>query len=123
MRTQDRQISHALTALARTTPGRRRVIQAAAEKYLAQVERRWLPVGYTHPIDDDRLNRVDAFRMRRGDTLARMLGLACRPDDEHLPDTARAVLAAINAPVDRLMAAATASGFPAAVALVHILTA
>src|SRR6478735_5098228 len=32
----NRQARHALTALARTTPGRRRVIQAAAEEYLSQ---------------------------------------------------------------------------------------
>lgn len=120
---QAQQISHALNALARTTPGRRRVIQACAEAYLSQVDRRRLPAAYRYPILDDRLNRADAFRMRRGDTLARMLGLAVRPDDPYLPDTARAVLAAIDAPVDRLTAAATASGQPHLIAVLWLATA
>jgi hypothetical protein len=119
---QNRQIRHALTALASITPGRRRVIQAAAEDYLAQVDRRRLPVGYQAPIVDDRNNRADAFRMRRGDAFARMLGLAVRPADEHLPNTARAVLAAINEPVDRLTDAAHCTDNPAAVAITYIRT-
>ncbi|MGW7247726.1 hypothetical protein [Streptomyces decoyicus] len=119
---QARQTRHALTALARTTPGRRRVIQTAAENYLAQVDRRTLPIGWAIPITNDRFNRVDAFRMRRGDVLARLLGLAVQPADEHLPHTARAVLAAINATVDQLTQAAHRTGNPAAVAIGHVLT-
>ncbi|MFI7315165.1 hypothetical protein [Streptomyces hygroscopicus] len=114
-----RQIRHALTALAHTTPGRRRVIQAAAEDYLAQIDRRRLPVGYNRAILSDHDNRADAYRMRRGQTFARMLGLAVHPADEHLPDTARAALEAIDAPVRQLTAAATASGQPLLVAVAH----
>ncbi|MGW4256908.1 hypothetical protein [Streptomyces californicus] len=116
-----RQTSHALTMLAATTPGRRRVIQAAAEEYLSQIDRDRLPLGYDVPITDDHYNRVDAYRMRGGRTFARMLGIACQPSDPQLPDTARAVLAAITAPVDRLTERAATTGQPAAVALLHIL--
>ncbi|MFD4855125.1 hypothetical protein [Streptomyces atratus] len=115
-----RQTQHALTALARTTPGRRRLIAACAEEYLAQVDRRRLPVGYHKPILDDRSNRVDAFSMRRGDQFARMLGIACRPSNEHLPATARAVLDVVDAPVRKLTAAATATGQPHLIAVLHI---
>ena len=118
-----RQARHALTALAALTPGRRRVVQAAAENYLSQIDRRHLPVGYTQPINDDRINRADAYHMRRGETFARMLGIACQPADANLPDTARAVLAAINAPVDELTNKATSTGQPFAVALLHIFSA
>jgi hypothetical protein len=120
---QSRQTIHALTALAYTTPGRRHAIQTAAENYLSQVERRHLPVGYKLPILNDRINRADAYRMRCGDTFARMLGIACRPSDEYLPDTARAVLDAINAPVDQLTELATASGQPMTVAVLWLATA
>ncbi|MGA5635048.1 hypothetical protein [Streptomyces lydicamycinicus] len=120
--TQARQTRHALTALAATTPGRRAFIAQAATDYLSQVDRRRLPVGYQAPILDDRRNRADAYRMRRGDTVARMLGLAVRPDDEHLPNTARAVLAAVNATVDQLTDAAHRTGEPGAIAAVYVLT-
>jgi len=119
---QNRQIRHALTALAATTPSRRGFIARAAADYLSQVDRRRLPVGYREPIFDDRSNRADAYRMRGGDTLARMLGLAVRPSDEHLPATARAVLAATNANVDRLTEAAHRTGAPGAVATLYVLT-
>ncbi|MET9051227.1 hypothetical protein ABZW50_08745 [Streptomyces bacillaris] len=108
--------------LAATTPGRRRVIGAAAEEYLSQVDRRRLPMGYDLPIMLDHNNRADAYRMRRGDVFARMLGIACQPTDAQLPDTARAVLAAINAPVDRLVQAAVESGSPELVALLWVAT-
>jgi hypothetical protein len=117
---QARQIAHALAALARTTPGRRRFIQAAAEEYLSQVDRRVLPRGYDMPIATEAGNRADAYRMRRGWTVAQMLGIACRPSDRHLPATARAVLAAIDAPVQQLTAAATATGQPLLVAVLHV---
>ncbi|WP_432111386.1 hypothetical protein [Streptomyces sp. YPW6] len=116
-----RQTRHALTALTTLTPGRRHVIQAAAEEYLSQVDRRRLPMGYDLPITLDHSNRADAYRMRRGDTFARMLGISCQPSDADLPNTARAVLAAINAPVDRLTARAATTGQPTAIALLHIL--
>jgi hypothetical protein len=106
--------------LATTPPGRRRVIQAAAEEYLSQIERHRLPLGWNQPITDDRYNRVDAYRMRRGDVFARMLGIACQPSDADLPDTARAVLAGINAPVAELTARAEATRQPVAVALLHV---
>jgi hypothetical protein len=121
--TQTRQTRHALTALTHTTPGRRRIIQAAADNYLSQIDRRRLPVGYNQPIIDDRANHADAYRMRQGDTFARMLGIACHPADEHLPDTARAVLATIDAPVRELTAAAYASGQPVLVAVLWLATA
>ncbi|MBV7671396.1 hypothetical protein STHAL_18260 [Streptomyces halstedii] len=116
-----RQTRHALTALASLTPGRRRVVQAAAEEYLSQIEHRRLPIGYTQPITSDRYNRIDAYHMRRGHIFARMLGIACQPQDADLPDTARAVLAAINAPVAELTARAQTTGHPGLVALLHIL--
>ncbi|MFI2084344.1 hypothetical protein ACH43Y_28795 [Streptomyces rubiginosohelvolus] len=116
-----RQTRHALIVLATLTPGRRHIIQVAAEGYLSQVDRRRLPVGYTRPITDDRDNRADAYRMLGGDTLTRMLGISCRPDDARLPDTARTVLATVSAPVDRLIARAATTGQPATVALLHIL--
>lgn len=119
---QTRQIRHALTALASTTLGRRLVIQTAAEEYLSQVDRRMLPMGYDQPIVYDAGNRSDAFRMRRGNTFASMLGLAVRPSDEYLPDTARTVLAAINATVDQLTDAAHRTGSPGGVATLYVLT-
>lgn len=116
-----RQTRHALTALAALTPGRRRVVQATAEEYLSQIEHRSLPIGWNRPITGDRYNRVDAYRHRRGHIFARMLGIACQPQDPHLPDTARAVLAAIDAPVAELVARAQTTGHPGLVALLHIL--
>lgn len=116
-----RQLDHALTALARTTPGRRRYIREAAAEYLAQVDYRILPVGYDQPIYGDWINRADAFKMRGGATVAAMLGLAVRPTDEHFPTTARAIITAVDTPVDTLVEAARTSGAPAAVALAHIL--
>lgn len=116
-----RQTRHALAMLATTTPGRRRVIQAAAEEYLSQIDRRRLPMGYDVPITLDHSNRADAYRMRRGDVFARMLGISCQPSDADLPDTARAVLAAINTTVTQLSAHAEVTGQPAAVAFLHIL--
>ncbi|MEU0831267.1 hypothetical protein [Streptomyces sp. NPDC005969] len=116
-----RQTRHALEMLATMAPGRRRVVEAAAADYLSQVERRSLPLGYTVQIFDDRANRVDAYGMRRGHVVARMLGIACRPGDENLPDTARAILAAISAPVDRLVEQATATGQPTLLALLHVM--
>ncbi|MEV5592209.1 hypothetical protein [Streptomyces sp. NPDC052496] len=117
---QTRQTRHALTALVRTSAGRQRLIRDCAERYLAQVDRRWLPAGYSHPIDDDRDNRIDAFLERRGDQLARMLGLALRPDDEHLPATARAVIAACDEPVIALTEAAHLSGDPVGIAVAYV---
>lgn len=121
--TAQRQITHALTALARATPGRRRYIAEAATEYLNQVDGRILPLGYDQPFSPAcaAANRSDAFRMRRGDTAAAMLGLAVRPNDPNLPATLRAVIDAVNAPVDYLVQAAHTTGAPAAVALVHIL--
>ncbi|MEU9000515.1 hypothetical protein [Streptomyces sp. NPDC048551] len=115
-----RQLDHALTALARTTPGRRRYIAEAATQYLAQVDHKILPVGYDTPIYGDWANRADAFEMRGGRTVAAMLGLAVRPADEYLPATARAIISAIDAPVDELVEAAYATGAPVAVALLHL---
>lgn len=118
--TQHRQTTHALTALARTTPSRRRAIAAAATTYLSQVDRHRLPVGYAHPIGDDHANRADAYRMRGGAIMARLLGISCHPTDRHLPDTARAVLAAVDAPVQQLMERATTTGQPLLVAIAHV---
>lgn len=118
-----RQLDHALTALARTTPGRRRYIAEAAQEYLDQIDGRRLPVGYALPfptaLADD--NRADAFRMRRGWTVAAMLGLAVQPHNEHFPTTMRAIVTAVSAPVDQLVEAAHTTGAPAVVALVHLL--
>ncbi|WP_405699115.1 hypothetical protein OG209_05335 [Streptomyces sp. NBC_01383] len=114
------QTRHALAMLATTAPGRRRVIQAAAEEYLSQIERRRLPLGWNIPITDDRYNRVDAYRMRRGEVFARMLGISCQPSDAQLPDTARAVLAAIDATPQHLADLAQVTGQPALVALLHL---
>lgn len=122
MNTAARQIRHALTALTHTTPARRHTIAAAAADYLSQIDHHRLPVGYRAPITDERTNRIDAYRMRRGHQFARMLGLGVRPDDAHLPATARAVLDQLDAPVIRLTAAAETTGAPGVVALLHILT-
>jgi hypothetical protein len=116
-----RQLDHALTALAATTPGRRRYIAAQAERYLAQVERRRRPAGYRRDYRSDVMNRRDAFEIRGGATVAAMLGLSVRPSDAQFPRTARAIINAVNAPVDRLTEAAHTTGAPAAVALIHIL--
>ncbi|MCX4799628.1 hypothetical protein OG497_37875 [Streptomyces sp. NBC_01242] len=115
------QTRHALTMVPTLTPGRRRVVQAAAAEYLSQVERRRLPLGWGQPITDDHSNRADAYHMRRGHVFALMLGISCRSSDAQLPDTARAVLAAIEAPVMKLTARAEATGQPAAIALLHII--
>ncbi|MEU7597306.1 hypothetical protein AB0B79_30380 [Streptomyces sp. NPDC039022] len=117
---QTRQTRHALTALTRTSRGRRHLIRACAEDYLAQVDRRRLPMGCNLPIRSDRANRADAFQMRRGDLLAKLLGLAVRPDDEHLPDTARVVIAAYVEPVTALAEAARLSGDPIGVAVAYV---
>ncbi|MEU8623271.1 hypothetical protein [Streptomyces sp. NPDC048669] len=114
------QARHALAMLATTAPGRRRVIQAAAEEYLSQIDGHRLPVGWNQPITDDRYNRVDAYRMRQGGTFARMLGIACQPSDAQLPDTARAILAAIDATPQRLADLARVTGQPGLVALLHL---
>ncbi|MBT2449464.1 hypothetical protein J7F03_20705 [Streptomyces sp. ISL-43] len=118
-----RQLNHALTALAATTPGRRRYIAEAAQEYLDQIDGRRLPLGYDRPFPawDGARNRSDAYRMRRGCTVAAMLGLAIQSHDEHFPTTARAIITAVNAPIDRLVEAAHTTGAPAAVALAHIL--
>ncbi|MER6607355.1 hypothetical protein ABT282_15935 [Streptomyces sp. NPDC000927] len=115
-----RQTRHALAALAHTTPGRRRLIAAYAEEYLSQVERRRLPLGWNVPITDDHYNRVDAYRHRRGDAFASMLGIACRASDPRLPDTARAVIDAVDAPVRKLIATAVATGQPNLIAALYI---
>lgn len=120
MNTTSRQTRHALTALARTTPGRRNLIAARAAKYVAQIDRRILPLGHDAPIGNDRLNRIDAYRMRGGDQVARMLGIACRPEDTSLPNTARAVLDAVDATPRRLAALAHATGHPHLVAALHV---
>ncbi|MFH8752962.1 hypothetical protein ACH4GK_17795 [Streptomyces rimosus] len=117
---QSRQMRHALTALAKVSPGQRRRIREAAEEYLSQVEYRRLPAGYKRPLIDERVNRADAFKLRRGNLLARLLGISCRPDDEDLPDTARAVIAACEAPVTALTEAAQSSGDPVGVAVAYV---
>lgn len=118
---QRRQLDHALTALAATTPGRRRYIAEAAAEYLDQIDGRRLPVGYNRPFTTGWINRGDAYRMRRGCTVAAMLGLAIQADDRHFPTTARAIITAVNAPVDRLVEVAYATDAPAAVALAHLI--
>ncbi|MFE2930638.1 hypothetical protein [Streptomyces sp. NPDC059278] len=115
-----RQTQHALTALAHTTPGRRRLIATCAEEYLAQVDHKRLPVGYQRAILNDRSNRADAYRMRRGEQLAQMLGISCRPSDPQLPDTARAVIGAVDTPVRKLTATAVATGQPHLIAALYI---
>ncbi|MFG2617789.1 hypothetical protein ACGFXC_09170 [Streptomyces sp. NPDC048507] len=118
-----RQLDHALTALAATTPGRRRYIAEAGAEYLDQIDGRRLPLGYDRPFPawDGARNRSDAYRMRRGCTVAAMLGLSVRPHDEYFPATVRAIITAVDAPVDRLVTAARTTGAPAAVALLHLL--
>jgi hypothetical protein len=121
--TQARQIRHALTALSHTTPGRRLVIESAARNYLNQVDRRRLPIGYSVPIHDDRRNRIDAFCMGGGHTLARMLGIAAKPSNEDMPATARAILDAIDAPVRMLTESAHRTGQPILIAILWMATA
>ncbi|MFE2323605.1 hypothetical protein ACFXD5_06725 [Streptomyces sp. NPDC059385] len=118
-----RQLDHALTALARTTPGRRRYIAEAATEYLDQIDGRRLPMGYDRPFPPAlaAANRSDAFRMRRGDTVAAMLGLAVQPSDPNFPTTLRAIVTAVDTRVDRLVQAAHTTSAPAAIALAHIL--
>ncbi|MER5482941.1 hypothetical protein ABT024_06955 [Streptomyces sp. NPDC002812] len=118
---QRRQLDHVLAALATASPGRRRYIAEAAQEYLDQIDGRRLPVWSSRPILDDHCNRGDAFRMRRGCTVAAMLGLAVRPTDPNLPATARAIIDVVNTPVDQLVQAAHNTGAPAVVALVHLL--
>lgn len=120
---QRRQLDHALSALAATTPGRRRYTAEAAQEYLDQIDGRRLPMGYNRPFGPgfESANRSDAFRMRRGCTVAAMLGLAVQPNDEHFPTTLRAIITAVSAPVDELVEAARTTGAPAVVALVHLL--
>jgi hypothetical protein len=118
-----RQLDHALTALAHMSPGLRRYTAEAAREYLDQIDGRRLPLGYDRPFPtwDGARNRADAYRMRRGNTVAAMLGLAVQPWDPNFPTTLRAIVTAVDAPVDRLMQAAHTTGAPAAVALVHLL--
>lgn len=118
---QARQVRHALAALSRASVGRQRLVRRAASDYLSQIDRVKLPLGCDRPIWDDDRNRSDAFRMRRGDLLAKLLGIACRPSDRHLPGTARAVLAELDAPVRQLTEKARATGQPHLVAVLHLL--
>lgn len=120
--TGQRQTQHALTALARTTPGRRRLIAACAEEYLTQVERRAFPFGWDGPVADDPYSRANAYWNRRGRQFAQMLGISCQPSDRNLPATARAVIDAVTAPVRQLTAAAARSGNPAAVAVAYVVS-
>lgn len=115
-----RQARHALTVLARLTPGRRTIVQHAATEYLSQVDGHVLPMGYDWPLHNAAANRADAYRMRFGATLTGVLGISCQPGDADLPDTARAVLTAINAPVDQLTTHARTTGQPAAIVFLHI---
>ncbi|MBD0743573.1 hypothetical protein [Streptomyces sp. CBMA152] len=117
-----RQTRHALTALTRMTPARRSVVQAAAVEYLSQVDRRRLPVGYDRAIGHDDDNRADAFTMRRGNVMARLLGLGVQPHDPDLPDTARAVLAAIDTTPRELTKLGEASGQSLLVAALWLAT-
>lgn len=118
-----RQLDHALTALARMSPGLRRYTAEAAQEYIDQIDGRRLPMGYDRPFHASAAarNRADAFRMRRGNTVAAMLGLAVRPSDPNFPTTLRAIITAVDAPVTTLVEAARTTGAPAAVALVHLL--
>ncbi|MGW5816497.1 hypothetical protein [Streptomyces noursei] len=118
-----RQAQHALTALARTTPTRRRLIRECAEEYLSQIDRHRLPVGCRWPIGYDPANRADAYRMRRGLQFAGMLGISCRPDDEDLPATARAVVAAVDATLHELTAVAHCAGDPVGIAVAYVVAA
>ncbi|MFE4018559.1 hypothetical protein ACFXPZ_14215 [Streptomyces sp. NPDC059101] len=118
-----RQTRHALTALARTTPARRRLIRTCAEEYLSQIDRHRLPMGYGQPMLYDPANRADAYRMRRGAQLAGMLGISCRPDDKDLPETARAVVAAVDATVHELTAVAHCVGDPVGIAVAYVVAA
>ncbi|MFF0629814.1 hypothetical protein [Streptomyces sp. NPDC004296] len=118
-----RQTRHALTALARTTPARRRLIRTCAEEYLSQIDRHRLPMGYGQPMLYDPANRSDAYRMRRGAQLAGMLGISCRPDDKDLPETARAVVAAVDATVHELTAVAHCIGDPVGIAVAYVVAA
>ncbi|ONK09263.1 hypothetical protein [Streptomyces sp. MP131-18] len=98
-----RQEAHAVSAVRRTGDARRTRIRFYAEFYL-----RGLARGH----------RAADARDMWGTDLVRLLGVA-RPVD--LPALARAVLAELDARVDRLTAAAEATGQPALVALAHML--
>ncbi|MFE2555998.1 hypothetical protein ACFXGT_08170 [Streptomyces sp. NPDC059352] len=114
------QTKHALTVLAAATPGRRRHIAAAAEDYLGQIDRRRLPIGFKRAILDDGLNRIDAYHLRHGHEFAKALGLGGGENNPGLGEVARAVLAAIDAPIQRLTACATQTGQPILVAVLHV---
>ncbi|MEU1071896.1 MULTISPECIES: hypothetical protein [unclassified Streptomyces] len=122
-RALSRQLRHALAALDGMSSGRREQLREAAEGYLAQVDRRRLPVGCDRAIGWDPANRADAFRMRGGQTFARMLGLGVRPNDPHLPDVARAVLAQLDMVPSELAALGSASGDPVTVGVLWMATA
>ncbi|MBT2467820.1 hypothetical protein J7E97_08025 [Streptomyces sp. ISL-66] len=121
--TQTGRARHAIAAFARTSSGKQRLIRAAAEEYLSQIDRRRLPVGYGRAILDDYANRIDAYEMRQGHVFTKMLGLSIRPGDAALPEIARTVLAAADATVEELVSAAKASGDPAGLAVAWIVSA
>lgn len=119
---------HALTALARQTPGKRRLTAAWATNYLAQVDgtagSTWAGTYYDPPTTSPgahRWHRADAYEHRHGNLMARALGIPVRPNDARLPAVARAVIAEVERTVDTLTERATTTGQPAAVALLHIL--
>ncbi|MFE9137828.1 hypothetical protein [Streptomyces sp. NPDC007355] len=103
----DRKTRHALTALTRTSHGRRRIIHRAATRYLT---------ADTHTTED----RLHALIWHGGDTLIRMLGLGIHSTDPRLPDIARTVLDHLDAPVRQLTAYATTTGQPALIATAHV---
>ncbi|MEU5976294.1 hypothetical protein [Streptomyces sp. NPDC047315] len=98
-------------------------VLALAGPYLEQVDGRRRPLGYDHgrtlagPVA-----LIDAYRMR-GAELVSLLGLQLGADDAPfvLPEVARAIVAAAEAPVEALTARATVTGQPAAIALLHLI--
>lgn len=101
-----RKIRHAVTVVADMDPDRLRTLRQRIDSYLYGLDRGW--------------SRYDAFRL--WPIWARMLGLSFSSTSSPAVEiVAREVLAVLDAEVDRLTADATATGQPAAVAMLHLI--
>jgi len=108
---------HAITTIHTADHTNRAAIERRLRKYVGQLDGTALPVSYDQPITGHHHNLIDAWRML-GRSLAHTLGITTSATE--FPDTARAILAGLDASATRLTALATATRQPAVVALAHV---
>lgn len=115
----DDSIQLAITMISATDHDDRATIEHQLRRYVGQLAGTALPVGCNQPITPitGHHNIADAWRML-GHRLAQTLGIPSTATE--FPDTARGILAALDAPITQLTALAAATGQPALVALTHV---